>query len=43
MGTEVKQPGDEADHSPPSNAEVMNDGVTSISPLPISFHEMALN
>jgi hypothetical protein len=33
MGTRgVKQPGSEADHSPPSSAEVMNSG--TILPLP---------
>jgi hypothetical protein len=37
----IKQPGPEAYHSPPSNAEVKNGGATS--PLPVHLHGMVLN
>jgi hypothetical protein len=37
----VKRPGREADHSPPSSAEVKNGG--AIPPLPIHLHGMVLN
>jgi hypothetical protein len=37
----IKQPGREADHSPPSTVEVKNGGTRS--PLPIRFHGVVLN
>jgi hypothetical protein len=36
----VEQPGHEADHSPPSSAEVKNGG--AIPPLPIHLHKVVL-
>jgi hypothetical protein len=37
----VQRPGREADHSPPSSAEVKKSGV--IPPLPIRLHDVMLN
>jgi hypothetical protein len=37
----VKWPRNETDHSPPSSAEVKNDG--AIPPIPIHLHGMVLN
>jgi hypothetical protein len=37
----VKRPGRETDHSPPSSADVKNDG--AIPPLPIRLHGVVLN
>jgi hypothetical protein len=36
----VKQQGSEADHSPPSSAEVMNAGILSL--IPIRLHAMGM-
>jgi hypothetical protein len=41
LGTGVKQPGREADHSLPSSAKVKNSG--TVSPPPIHLHGMVLN
>jgi hypothetical protein len=42
MGTGVKRPGREADHSPPSSAEVKNArSCTSIPSIPL--HDVVLN
>jgi hypothetical protein len=46
MGTEgsaprLKQPGREADHSPPSRVEVKNDGAVPV--LPIQLHGVVIN
>jgi hypothetical protein len=38
---EIKRPGREADHSPPSSAEVKNGG--AIPPLPMRVHGRVLN
>jgi hypothetical protein len=37
----VKRPGREADHSPPSSAEVKNGG--AVNPLPIRLHDLVVN
>jgi hypothetical protein len=42
LSLEAKQPGREADHSPPSSAEVKN-AWSYTSTLPISFHGVVLS
>jgi hypothetical protein len=41
LSSGIKRPGREADHCPPFNAEVKNDG--AIPPLPIRLYGVMLN